>query len=129
MRLLFVGVSKKNRRKFTYKNRIFYWSVREALDEDRLELSIISEDKHFIVHYFLGQRDKNHLFVPENPFITVIGKEFKGFPNMGHTYKRFIVPNWEDITVTPKLVEEILDWCFKEEPVQEVDFRGTLLKK
>ncbi|WP_392564170.1 hypothetical protein RHO13_00550 [Orbus wheelerorum] len=122
-----MGVAKKNRRKFAYHDQVFYWDVKEDPDEDYKILLIVSDDKKFIIHYRLLQDNPNNLLVPKYPYITVLGKTFKGRNDVGSCHKRFVVPKWEDTIVTPKLIEMILEWCFLEGEVAEVDYKGELL--
>jgi hypothetical protein len=124
-----MGVMKKKHRKIVRNNRVFYWHVKNGEDDDRLYLSIKSDDKKFIVSYMLEQKDTQRLFSPKTPFIIVVGKEFKGLDNLGHCWERFVVPEWEDKIVTPSLVAEIIDWCFTDEEVIPVDYKGKVLNK
>jgi len=117
-----MGVSKKGRRKIVRNDRIFYWCVKPDYDSEALlHLSIVSDDKKFVVSYHLNQ------IAHENPFIVVMGKEFKGLKNLGHCWERFMVPEWESEAVTPFLVSEIIDWCFTLGEVTPVDCNGNIL--
>lgn len=123
-----MGIAKKGRRKIVRNDRIYYWRVgMDCSDDDRLYLSIVSEDKHFIVSYMLGQKNRSHTCSPVNPLIIVKGRQFKGRTDVGGCWKRFLVPEWDDQVVTPRLVGEIIDWCMQKGHVQRVDYRGNLI--
>ena len=122
--------------------RTFWWCVKPndntycglllAIDtglmtgNDNTLLSIVSDDKNFIVNYHLNQSNAESKI--KNPFIITEGREFKGLDNLGHDWERFIVPKWEDKIVTPSLVAQIIDWCFTIENVIPVDWKGNVLK-
>ena len=121
-------VSKKRKRKIIVNNRTFYWCVKhDDEDDDRLYLVIISEDKKMLVSYMLGQKYQERAFSPENPFIIVKGKEFKGLDGLGHAWERFLVPEWDDEPVTPFLVSEIIDWCLKPGKTIPVNYNGQIM--
>ena len=123
-----MGISKKGLRKIVRSDRTFYWCVRyDYEDDDRLYLVIMSEDKNFLISYMLDQKNVGRMFSPKIPLIIVKGKEFKGLNNLGHFWERFVVPNWDDDIVTPSLVAQIIDWCFVEEDVISVDWKGNIL--
>ena len=138
-----MGVPKKRRRKIVRNGKTFWWCVKpndntycgllfaveKGLMTDNVNslLSIVSDDKNLIVSYHLNQ--KNAKSKIENPYIITEGKEFKGLDNLGHHWERFIVPQWEDKIVTPSLVAEIIDWCFKNEKVVPVDYNGNILEE
>jgi hypothetical protein len=124
----FMGILKKGKRKIIRNDRVFYWWVGENDDDDRLHLSIASDDKSFIVDYMLGQKDASRMFSPKEPLIIVKGKWFKGLSDCGGCWKRFLVPEWEDDIITPSLVAEIIDWCYVTEPVIQVDYRGECIE-
>lgn len=123
-----MGVSRKNKRKIIINNRVFYWCVKnDNEDDDRLYLVIISDDKKFLISYMLGQKDSWHAFSPKNPYIIVKGIEFKGLNNLGHTWERFLVPEWNDEIITPSLVAEIIAWSLKPEKVTPVNYKGDII--
>lgn len=123
-----MSVSKKGLRKIIRNDREFYWCVKnDDEDEARLYLVIKSDDKKFIVSYMLGQKDKECAFSPQNPFIIVKGKEFKGLSDLGGCWERFLVPNWDDEIITPSTIAKIIDWCFAVEEVVSVDYRGEIM--
>ena len=126
-----MGVAKKGKRKITLNGRDFYWYVKHNDDDfGLLHLFIVSSDKNFIVSYPLVKRNLENRtpYIRSNPFIVVMGREFKGLDNLGHDWKRFVVPEWNDENVTPSLVALIIDWCFKIERVTPVDWQGNLLE-
>lgn len=121
-----MGVAKKGRRKIVRNGRTYYWRVgMDCHEDDRFYLSIVSEDKHFIVSYMLKQKNQTLPFSPLHPLIIVKGRQFKERTDVGGCWKRFLVPAWDDQVVTPRLVGEIIDWCMLKGNVQEVDFRGN----
>jgi len=126
-----MAIAKKGRRKIVRNGREFYWCVKPDYDfgDNYLTLSIVSEDKKFIVSYPLWSRVRiPETLMPHNLFIVNIGKEFKGLDNLGHVWERFITPNWNDNIVTPSLVANIIDWCFTVEDVVTVDYSGKVLE-
>jgi len=124
-----MAVAKKGRRKIVRNGRVFYWSVKwdDVYMDFYPNLSIVSEDKKFIVMYPLF-RNKMPIPQEENVFIINIGKEFKGLDNLGHIWERFIIPEWNEKFVTPSLVANIIDWCFVVEDVVAVDSSGKILE-
>ena len=123
-----MAVAKKGQRKIVRNGRAFYWCVKHDNEENgRLYLVIKSDDNKFIVSYMLEQKNKGLPFSTENPYIIVKGKEFKGLNSLGHVWERFIVPEWDDKTITPSLVAQIIDWCFTNEDVISVDWKGNII--
>lgn len=123
-----MGISKKRKRKIVVNDRLFYWWVKyDDEDDDRLYLVIISDDKMMYVSYMLEQKNKERAFSPNNPLLIVKGKEFKGLENLGHHWERFLVPEWEDETITPSLVNTIINWCLTPGEVIPVNFNGDIL--
>jgi len=123
-----MSISTKRKRKIVRNNRVFYWCVRDDnKDDGRLYLVIVSEDKNFIVSYMLEQKNVGCTFSPKIPLIIVKGKEFKGLNNLGGFWERFAVPEWDDGIITPSLVAQIIDWCFTDEDVVSVDWKGNIL--
>lgn len=116
----------KGRRKLYIKERFFLWDIKEDPETGRLTLKINSNNKQFIVHYYLEQnKSSNH--------IIVVGSEFAGLPRehaaTGNIWRRFRCPDWyTSQTITPSIVREIILWCKqKNKVVQEVDCNGTPL--
>ncbi len=122
-----MSIAKKGRRKLVRNDKVYYWSVKDSKEDDRFYLTIVSNDKKFIVKYMLNQRDKSSLFSPKNPLIVVMGKEFKGRNDVGKCCKMFFVPDWEDEIITHRIVGEIIDWCYMVEDVTELDYKGQIL--
>lgn len=102
---------------------MFVWYVYEGYDDAGLHLSIVSDDRKFIVEYMFKEciSQKSSL----TKMIRVSGKEFKGRTDCGGCTKRFLVPDWDDNIITPSLVEKIIEWCFLEESIIEVDYKGN----
>ena len=124
-----MGVSTKRQRRIVVNDRVFFWCVKDDnKDDDRLYLVIKSDDKKFIVSYMLDQRNRGRPFSPKSPLIIVKGQEFKGVDDLGHSWGRFLVPDWEDKIVTPSLVSQIIEWCLKEEDVMPVDHDGSVAR-
>lgn len=126
-----MGFSKKGLRKMIRNDRVFYWCVKnDNEDDDRMYIVIQSEDKKFSISYMLAQQDKERPFSPINPFIIVKGKEFKGLNHLGKCWERFLVPHWkEDDAITPSFIGEIIDWCFTNEDVTSVNYKGEIMSE
>ena len=126
-----MGVAKKEMRKISLNGRDFFWCVKPNDDDcGLLHLFIVSSDKKFIVSYPLVKSNLKSKApnMHNNPFIVVMGREFKGLDNLGHGWKRFAAPVWNDEAVTPSFVAIIIDWCFTVEKVIPVDWKGNILK-
>ena len=85
-----MGIAKKYRRKLVIGERLFLWWVREIQPEDWLGpvLTVASDDKRFLVRYYLGQKE-------EQRFLVVLGPEFPGLPDAGGCWIRVLCPQWE----------------------------------
>ncbi|WP_079912538.1 hypothetical protein [Paenibacillus sp. 32352] len=105
-----MGVNSKGRRKLEYCDTTYYWNVhQDAEDYGRINLSIVSEDKKFIVSYHVAQTDYD-----KTPHIVVKGMEFAGLENHPHKgWVRVQTPIWDDRIVTPSLVKTIIEWCLR----------------
>ena len=124
-----MGVSRKNKRKIIVNTRTYYWCVKEDLDDFPYELvddnfnalSIVSEDKKFIVRYYLGFKSN------DKRYLIIIGKDFVGIDYTG-SWQRIKCPEWcKDGIVTPKDVETIIKWCMiKKDNIVSVDFKGNI---
>ena len=127
-----MAIAKKRKRKITINDRDFYWSVKPDDDDfGLLHLFIASDDKKFIVSYPLANKNPESgvSCMQSNPYIIVMGKEFKGLDNLGHGWERFAVPKWDDEAVTPSLVADIINWCLTIEKVTPVDWSGNKLER
>ena len=120
-----MAISKKGKRKLIYKDREFYWHMK--LTEDWMyaynapQLHVVSADKSFLISYQPGQQN-------DNPFLIIKGKDFKGIENPGGIWKRVKVPDWDDLPVTPKFVEQLIAWCLRDDKeVVLVDYLGRRL--
>jgi hypothetical protein len=123
-----MGVLKKGRRKIMIDGREFYWYVNFE-EEGRMGLVIISEDKKFNICYMPCESVYENVrkFCPPTPYIIVKKGEFKSVKNIGGYWRRFLTPKWQDKSITPAFVEKIVRWCFEEEKVTEIDFRGDIV--
>lgn len=124
-----MGVAKKYRRKIDIQGRCFLWYVQEDLDwlahnGCLVALSIISEDKHLIISYGIGQTETYRHLVS-------LGKEFaKLAPSSSLGSRRVRCPQWEqDGAISPAIVRQIVEWCgiYDAEAI-EVNWRGEILK-
>jgi len=125
-----MGVSPKNKRKIIVNNRTYYWYVKEDPDDFPYDLvnhnlnalNIVSEDKRFIVRYYLGFKSK------DKRYLVVIGKDFAGKDHPG-TWQRVKCPEWcKGGIVTPKDAESIIKWCMqKKNDIVLVDFGGNII--
>ena len=121
-----MGVAKKHRRKIEIDGRCFLWSVKEDLgwltNGCHLALSIISEDKHFIISYGIGQSE------PYRHLIS-LGKEFPKLSQSTKGYQRLRCPQWEQVAIiTPEIVCQVIEWCFIDDVnAIEFDWRGKRL--
>ena len=106
-----MGVAKKYRRKIEIEGRCFLWYVKEDLDwlthnGCPVALSIISEDKHFIISYGIGQAELYRHLVS-------LGREFPKISQPKTGYQRVRCPQWEqDGMITPEIVRQLIEWCF-----------------
>ncbi len=115
-----MAISRKGRRKCIRHECTFYWLVKEDEEaEGQVYLFLYAEDKTLMVRYRLGQTKQTP---SRRPVIIVEKGKIKGQKDMGR-WRRYLVPEWEDTIGTPALVAEIVDWCFQEEAVTEVDWR------
>ena len=127
--MLPVAFSKKYLRKMVCQDQEFFWCVREDDDYGNLYLVIQSEDCNFLVNYRLGQKERLGYCPPENPFIIVKGSDFKGMDDLGGCWERFLVPDWEDRVITPRIVAQIIEWCMIEAPCTPVNYLGQIMPK
>ena len=121
-----MSISKKNKRKVSIDDRLFYWWVRQDRDGPYTLLSILSEDRCFYIVYALGQASSYH-----TPVLEVRGKEFPGLPNAGRGVKRVQTPQWDDdIAITPAFVRQLIHWSLDEKrEIIQVDARGNIALK
>jgi hypothetical protein len=118
-----MAIRKKKRRKITVNKRQFIWYVNDDQDSADKVLRIFSDDKKFMVSYHLDQPDAQR-------FLIVLGKEFPGLANAGHTWKRVRCPKWEsDSTVTPAIVRQVIKWClFEDRPLIQLNWKGEVIE-
>lgn len=106
-----MAISTKRRRKIEVNGRSFVWWVAPDDDSPDVLLRVCSSDKHFLVHYALGQQDaRRHL--------AVLGPEFPPLQDAGGCWIRVRTPAWGDAIVTPSLVRRIIEWGL--DPAKEV---------
>jgi hypothetical protein len=126
-----MAVAKKGRRKVVVDERAFWWSI----DDDRelmywknpdgtlglvfMLLTIVSEDKRFMVKYALGQWQAP----PQYPtHLVVIGPEFGGLSPSHGGWTYVATPRWDDDAPSGRLVRTIVTWGLAEhEPRRLVD--------
>ncbi|MFC4306644.1 hypothetical protein [Cohnella boryungensis] len=118
-----MGVNSKGKRKLMYSGRTYYWNVQQdAEDYGRINLSIVSEDKKFIVSYQVAQTNQERI-----PHIVVKGIEFGGLENYSRLgWVRVQTPIWDDRIVTPGLVRTVIEWCLlQKDQLTFVDWDGN----
>ena len=120
-----MGVAKKGKRKITVDGRVYYWYV--AQDEESLwldtwfTLTILSEDKHFLIKYPVNQQGQHNLLI-------VLGKEFGGQGKWGFNWQRVKCPKWEvDNIITPGSVKNIIQWSLSDKPIVLLSYVGNEL--
>ena len=120
-----MAVAKKNKRKILVDEGTYYWYVRDD-DLDHMEvgttksLTIVSEDKRFLVTYPLDQHG-------EHNFIVVVGQRFGGTGDFGGTWQRVVCPRWDfGGAVTPALVRQIVLWALTDKENIAVTYRGDI---
>lgn len=115
-----MAITAKHRRKIVIAGRIYAWYVWHDDDSSDQVLSILSEDKRFIVKFHLGQPN-------DRAFLIVLGPEFEGVENTGRTWRRFRCPQWDDKTaITPATVRRIVEWSLSpKSSLTEVDCYGV----
>lgn len=119
-----MGVNSKGKRKLVHSGKTYYWNVQlDPEDYGQTSLSIVSEDKKFIVSYHVGQSNND-----TRPFIVVKGIEFGGLENhYRQGWVRVLTPYWDDIVITPGLVKTIIEWCLLHKDLLElVDWKGNI---
>jgi hypothetical protein len=118
-----VAIAGKYRRKLVADDRRFIWFVREDEDSSYMVLHVASEDKRFLIQYYLEQPD-------ETRHLIVLGPEFVGgVPKnpWGGSWRRFLCPKWEDAggRISPRGVRSLIDWCYLTNDLRvEVDWLG-----
>ncbi len=116
-------MAKKSKRKIVIESRDFFWYVAEDDDalwlDARNTLTIVSNDKKYLVKYPIQQQGDTNLLV-------VVGSEFGGDEEWGGTWKRIACPCWEtDHVITPKIVSEIIHWSMGDKEIIWVDYLGN----
>ncbi|MEK3917240.1 hypothetical protein [Paenibacillus sp. FSL H7-0331] len=121
-------MSKKFKRKIVRQGKVFYWYVKSDYDDEgKIKVYILSEDKKFIVAYEIGQVIKQQ---KKSPFLVVMGKEFVGFVGDHMDIRVQTPPIWDDLSATPSLVGNIIDWCYSEKKeIVLVNWKGELIWK
>ena len=117
-----MGIAKKGKPKLVHNDVEYYWWVGDDFEGPtghEIEVTVSTEDKEFLVKYYINQRD--------NYFVTVVGKKFGGNVKTGGTWKRFASPKFGELSsFTPKNVVELIDWCLENSDARKlVDYRGN----
>jgi len=99
-----MGVSKKGRHKFVYKDTVFYWYVADWDLEEGYPLHIMSEDKAVQLRY--GSK-RFGLYQKEEPSEVLVIKSGK----MKTGSYPFVLPLGNS-GVKPSDIRAILDWYF-----------------
>ena len=118
-----MAIARRYRRKLVVDGRAFFWCVRDTDADDwyGLTLTVVSEDKRFLVHYRLGQPDGHR-------YLIVIGPEFPTLPPSGN-WRRVLCPEWQRGSgIQPADVRRLIDWCLhSDQAISQVDWRGQPL--
>ena len=125
-----MGALKKKRRKIIVNNIEYYWYIVEEFYYSSFKdndfgvykvLTIVSEDKKFIVKYPFCKS------IDSDDFIEVIGQVFGGDGEWGHGLQRVICPKWENkqCIITPSIVEKMIRWCMRDKINEFIDWRGA----
>jgi hypothetical protein len=114
-----MGTSKKKRSKLNIEGRLFLWYVKQDDDSDSYILHVISDDKRFVVHYYLQQPEHHR-------YLIVLGKEFGRVSGTGDCWRRFRCPTWENNgAITPSSVKRLIEWSqHSDSTTEEVDYAG-----
>ena len=117
-----MGIAKKGKRKLIHKGVEYYWWIGDDFEGPtghEIEVTVSTENKKFLVKYYINQREKH--------FVTVLGAQFGGNIETGGTWKRFASPKFGEVTIfTPKNVVELIDWCLEETEYRvQVDYNGN----
>lgn len=118
-----MGIAKKGKRKLHHHGVEYFWWVGddfEGYTGHQLEVTVATDDKNFLVKYYIDQQ--------ENYFVTVLGSNFPA-AKTGGTWKRFSSPKFGATNIfTPKNITDLIDWCLDSTKILvEVDYRGTPL--
>ncbi len=109
-----MGLNKKGKRKITFQDQIYYWHILSEFGDysSMLSLNIVSEDKKFIIKYYIIQYDTEESYT-----MKIIGDKF---PKLSEQIKkrpvRINCPKLIDDgkkNIEPKDVRLVLEWCFK----------------
>jgi hypothetical protein len=105
-------ISKKNKRKIRVNNTDFWWWINPEFSPqgDMLSINVATEDKKFLIRYFVVHADNG------SSQIQVIGEYFPGLQKKSGNSQYILCPRFMikpgEKAVTPKLVAEIVSWCF-----------------
>lgn len=102
-----MGIATKGKRKIVVNNENYFWWVNDDYDPDTghsFLTTIASEDKRFLVKYYVDQRHNA-------PSITVYGPRF---PRQVETNgdQKISCPKFnESFSITPQNIRSIINWC------------------
>jgi hypothetical protein len=117
-----MAISARSRRRIEVDEGSYLWWVAEHEDACGTPvLTVVSEDKHFLVKYQLLQSD-------DVRHVVVLGRDFRKRTDCGGRWRRFRCPAFGTLeTVTPKGVAALVRWCKEgSDALVEVDWRGKL---
>ena len=116
-----MAVRTKNRRTLLVGDRLYVWFVRGGAGEPADVLHVLSDDKHFLASFEVGQPETTR-------FVCLKGAE--GGP-AGPTgcWRRVRSPEFAPTgVVTPEVVRDLIVWCGRSDAEwQSVDWQGTRL--
>ncbi len=119
-----MGIAKKGKRKLVHDGDDYFWWVEDDFEGHTghsLIVTVSSEDKKFLVKYYIDQRDR---FV-----VTVLGARFCANIETGRVWKRFSSPQFGNTGMfTPKDVVSLIRWSLSSSVKKiEVDYQGKVV--
>lgn len=121
-----VGIAKKGKRKLLHDGCEYFWWVEDDFDGyatgHSLVVTVVSEDKKFLVKYYIDQR--------ENYFVTVLGSRFASNIQISKNWKRFSCPKFgENRLFKPNDVVDLINWSLNPSiEKREVNYLGLAVQ-
>ena len=103
--MIFITISSKNKRKFIYNKKLYYWYISFSTDYDIPYIQIIENNRNLSITYKVNQINDDFIC----PKISII----KSNKLKSGQYK--FSPPLEDEIITPKTISKILDWYEKQD--------------
>ena len=124
-------ISQKRKRKITYKDKLYYWYVKEGEDDAEFYLHIVSDDKKILITYRVNQIS-DYLIRPK---VIVVRNE--KLANGEYNFS----PPLSDETISAHNVRAILNWYENQDesckqldwripinPFENIDFKKGVIK-